>query len=40
MDAIDGMRVFSRALRGFEIKPEEVSVMLKDNPSKLMWLNH
>jgi hypothetical protein len=23
---------------GFGIKPEEVKVMLKDNPAKLMWL--
>jgi hypothetical protein len=39
MDAIDGMRVFIRALLGFGIKPEEVKVMLKDNPAKLMWLD-
>jgi hypothetical protein len=38
MDAIDGMRVFIRALLGFGIKPNEVKVMLKDNPAKLMWL--
>jgi predicted metal-dependent phosphotriesterase family hydrolase len=38
MDAIDGMWVFIRALLGFGIKPEEVKVMLKDNPAKLMWL--
>ena len=38
MDAIDGMRVFIRALLGFGIKPDEVKVMLKDNPAKLMWL--
>jgi len=24
---------------GFGIKPEEVKVMLKDNPAKLMWLD-
>ena len=34
-----GMRVFIRALLGFGIKPEEVKVMLKDNPAKLMWLD-
>ena len=39
MDAVDGMRVFIRALLGFGIKPEEVKVMLKDNPAKLMWLD-
>ena len=39
MDAIDGMRVFIRALLGFGIKLNEVSTMLKDNPAKLMWLD-
>ena len=34
MDAIDGMRVFIRALLGFGIKPDEVKVMLQDNPAK------
>jgi len=24
---------------GFGIKPEEVKLMLKDNPAKLMWLD-
>ncbi len=39
MDAIDGMRVFIRALLGYGIKPEQIKVMLKDNPAKLMWLD-
>jgi predicted metal-dependent phosphotriesterase family hydrolase len=39
MDGVDGMRVFIRALRGFGIKRDEVKVMLKDNPAKLMWLD-
>ncbi len=39
MDAIDGMRVFIRALLAFGIKPDEVRVMLKDNPARLMWLD-
>jgi hypothetical protein len=39
MDAIDGMRVFIRALLGFGIKPDEIKTMLKDNPAKLMWLD-
>jgi len=39
MDAIDGMRVFIRALLAFGIKPDEISVMLKDNPASLMWLD-
>jgi hypothetical protein len=34
MDAIDGMCVFIRALLGFGIKPDEVKVMLQDNPAK------
>jgi hypothetical protein len=36
---VDGMRVFIRALLGFGIKPDEVKVMLKDNPAKLIWLD-
>lgn len=39
MDAVGGMRVFIRALLGFGIKPDEVKIMLKDNPAKLMWLD-
>ena len=35
MDAIDGMRVFIRAPFGFGIKPDEVKVMLQDNPAKI-----
>jgi hypothetical protein len=38
MDTVDGMRVFIRALLGYGIKPEQIKVMLKDNPAKLMWL--
>jgi len=37
MDSIDGMRVFIRALLAFGIKPDEVKVMLHDNPAKLMY---
>lgn len=34
------MRVFFlRALSGFGIEPEEVKLMPKDNPAKLMWLD-
>jgi len=39
MDSIAGMRVFIRALLAFGIKPDEVRVMLKENPAKLMWLD-
>jgi len=40
MDAVDGMRVLIRALLAFSIKPDEVKVMLQDNPAKLMWLDY
>jgi len=40
MDAVDGMRVFIRALLPFSIKPDEVKVMLQDNPAKLIWLDY
>jgi hypothetical protein len=36
---LNAKRVFIRALLGFGIKPEEVKVMLQDNPAKLMWLD-
>ena len=39
MDAIDGMRVFIRALLGYGITPEQIKIMLKENPAKLMWLD-
>ena len=39
MDTIDGTRVFIRALLGFGITPQQIKVMLKDNPAKLMWLD-
>jgi histidinol phosphatase-like PHP family hydrolase len=39
MDAIDGMRVFIRALLGYGITPQQIKIMLKDNPAKLMWLD-
>ena len=39
MDTIDGMRVFIRALLAFGIKPEQIRMMLQDNPAKLMWLD-
>jgi len=32
-------RPAGRTLLGFGVKPEEVKVMLKDNPAKLMWLD-
>jgi hypothetical protein len=35
MDAIDGMRVFIRALLGFGIKPDEVKVMFERQSSQI-----
>ncbi|HEY3154317.1 MAG TPA: hypothetical protein VGK65_21835 [Candidatus Binatia bacterium] len=35
MDAIDGMRVFIRALLGFGIKPDEVKVMFAGQPGEI-----
>jgi hypothetical protein len=37
--AVGGMRVFIRGLLCFGIKPEEVKVILKDNPAKPIWLD-
>ena len=39
VNSVDGMRIFIRALLGFGVQPDEISVMLKDNPAKLMWLD-
>ena len=39
VNSLDGMRIFLRALLAFGIKPEEVKLMLKDNPAKLMYLD-
>ncbi len=39
LNAVDGMRVFIRALLGFGITKDQISIMLKDNPAKLMWLD-
>jgi len=39
MDSIDGMRVFIRALLAFGIKGEDINMMLKKNPARLMWLD-
>jgi hypothetical protein len=39
LDAIDGMRVFVRALIGFGIAPEDIRTILCDNPAKLLGLD-
>jgi hypothetical protein len=39
MDAMDGNRVFVRALLGFGITPAEIKIMIQDNPAKLLWLD-
>lgn len=39
LDAIDGMRVFVRALVGFGVPAEEIRTILCDNPAKLLGLD-
>jgi len=39
INSVDGVRVFIRALIGFGIPEKDISVMLKDNPAKLMYLD-
>ena len=39
VNSVDGVRIFIRALLAFGIEPEEISLMLKDNPAHLMWLD-
>jgi Family of unknown function (DUF6282) len=39
INSVDGMRVFIRALLGFGIKPDEIRVMLQENPARVMWLD-
>jgi len=39
MDAMDGNRVFVRALLGFGITPAEIRTMIRDNPARLLWLD-
>ncbi|MBI4320118.1 MAG: hypothetical protein HY675_16630 [Chloroflexi bacterium] len=38
VNSIDGVRIFVRALLGFGIPKEDIEVMLKDNPAKLLYL--
>lgn len=39
VNSLDGMRIFLRALLAFGISREEVFLMIRDNPAKLMWLD-
>ena len=39
VNTVDGMRIFIRALLGFGIEPDEIKLMLNDNPAKLMYLD-
>jgi hypothetical protein len=39
VDSIDGMRIFLRALLAFGMSREEIHMMVRDNPAKLMWLD-
>ncbi|MCL6446732.1 MAG: hypothetical protein K6U04_01045 [Armatimonadetes bacterium] len=36
---VEGIRIFIRALLAFGIKKEEIEMMIKDNPAKLMYLD-
>jgi hypothetical protein len=36
---IDGFRIMLRAMLGFGFTKEEIGVMFKENPSKLLWLD-
>jgi len=39
VNSLDGMRIFLRALLAFGMKHEEIFMMVRDNPAKLMWLD-
>lgn len=39
VDSIDGVRIFIRALLAFGITKEEIQLMLRDNPAKLLYLD-
>jgi hypothetical protein len=39
VNTVDGMRIFIRALLGFGLEPDEIRLMLNDNPAKLMYLD-
>ena len=39
VNSVDGMRIFIRALLGFGVAPDDIRVMLRDNPARLMWLD-
>ncbi len=40
VNSVDGLRIFIRALLGFGIEPDQIKMMLKDNPAHLMWLEN
>ena len=39
VNSLDGMRIFLRALLAFGMTREEIFVMVRDNPAKLLWLD-
>ena len=39
VNSVDGMRIFIRALLAFGIEPDQIKLMLKDNPARLMYLD-
>jgi hypothetical protein len=39
VNSLDGMRIFLRALLAFGMTRDEIFMMVRDNPAKLLWLN-
>jgi hypothetical protein len=39
VNSLDGMRIFLRALLAFGMSRDEIFMMVRDNPAKLMWLD-
>jgi hypothetical protein len=39
VNSLDGMRIFMRALLAFGMSRDEIFLMVRDNPAKLMWLD-
>ncbi|MPZ14647.1 MAG: hypothetical protein GEU73_09540 [Chloroflexi bacterium] len=39
VNSLDGMRIFLRALLAFGMTREEIFLMVRDNPAKLLWLD-
>lgn len=39
VDSVDGLCILIRAPLAFGVNPDEISLMLKDNPAHIMWLD-